>query len=74
LAVVGVVALLALAPAAQGAGPDVHYTHHSQTATASCSDGGGGFTVDANALFGQQTQVDAWNRGDHGTTCSVTPN
>jgi hypothetical protein len=49
------------------------YTAHSTTATVSCS-GGTGFTVDANALFGQQTETSAWNAGDHGTTCGATLN
>jgi hypothetical protein len=59
---------LAAAPAA-----DAAYTAHSTTATVGCS-GGSGFTVDANALFGQQTETNAWNAGDHGTTCGATLN
>ena len=61
---------LTMVPAAWA---DPQFTGHEQTATASCS-GGTGFVVDANALFGQQTETAAWNAGDHGTTCGVTLN
>jgi hypothetical protein len=74
-AIVAAVAALSLTivPAASAGNPGPHYTGHEQTATASCS-GGTGFVVDANALFGQQTETAAWNAGEHGTTCGVTLN
>ena len=61
-----------VSPASAGnLGP--HFTGHEVTATVSCS-GGSGFVVDANALFGQQTETAAWNAGEHGTTCGVVLN
>lgn len=60
-----------IAPTAWAGHPGPHFTAHSRTATVSCS-GGSGFTVDGNALFGQQTETAAWNAGDHGTTCGAT--
>jgi hypothetical protein len=70
--VLGAVVLsFAMAPAAWAGHPGPHYTGHEQTATVSCT-GGTGYVVDANALFGQQTETAAWNAGDHGTTCGVT--
>jgi len=72
--VVGVAALsLTMVPAAWAGHTEPHYTGHERTATVSCS-GGSGFVVDANALFGQQTETAAWNAADHGTTCGATPN
>ena len=40
------------------------------TATVSCS-GGSGFVVDANALFGQQTETAAFNAAPPEETCQV---
>ena len=48
------------------------FTAHSKTSTVSCG-GGTGFVVDGNAYFGQLTETAAWNAGDHGTTCGVSP-
>ena len=64
--------LIASLPATASAkhGDFEHYRAHTVTATASCS-GGTGFTVDGNAYFGQLTETNAWNAGDHGTTCGV---
>ncbi len=59
-----------VAPTALAGNPGPHFTAHSKTATVSCS-GGSGFTVDGNALFGQETETAAWNAGDHGTTCGA---
>ncbi len=70
--VAGVAALsLTMVPPASAGHSEPHYTGHERTATTSCS-GGTGFVVDANALFGQQTETAAWNAGDHGTTCEAT--
>ncbi len=70
--VVGVAALsLTVVPAAWAGHSKPHYAGHERTATVSCS-GGTGFVVDANALFGQQTETAAWNAGEHGTTCVAT--
>jgi hypothetical protein len=69
--VIGLAAAAALLIGLQAAPASAAYTAHSKTATVSCG-GGTGFTVDANAFFGQQTETAAWNAGDHGTTCGVT--
>jgi hypothetical protein len=55
------------------AGPaSAAFRAHTKTSTVSCS-GGTGYVVDGNAYFGQLTETAAWNAGDHGTTCGVSP-
>jgi hypothetical protein len=67
---VGTLVAAALAFSAPQAG--AAFTAHSKTSTVSCG-GGTGFVVDGNAYFGQLTETAAWNAGDHGTTCGVSP-
>ena len=65
-AVVALVASLALVPSTAGAA----YTGHSQTTTTQCT-GGSVIISDANALFGQQREAQAWNVVGHETTCEA---
>jgi Spy/CpxP family protein refolding chaperone len=68
--VAGIAALcLVVVPAAWADDPGADSPGH-QTATVSCS-GGSGFVVDANALFGQQTETAAFNAAPPEETCEV---
>ena len=72
--VVGIAALsVAMVPTAWGGHPGPHFTGHERTATVSCS-GGSFFIVDANALFGQQTETAHFNAAPPLFTCGVTLN
>ena len=68
---VGVAALsFTMVPAAWADDPRAHYTGHDQTATVSCTDVPP-FVVDANALFGQQTETTAFNATPQDSICVV---
>jgi hypothetical protein len=72
--VVGLAALsLTMVPAARAGNPGPHSTGHDQTATVSCT-GVSSFVVDANALFGQQTETAAFNAAPPDSTCAVELN
>jgi hypothetical protein len=72
--VVGVAALcLSIVPAASAHHSRPHFTGHERTATVSCS-GGSFFIVDANALFGQETETAHFNAAPPPDTCGVTLN
>jgi hypothetical protein len=63
---VAIGASLALIPATAGAA----YTEHSTRAVTTCT-GGSVIVADGNAFFGQSREAQAWNDGDHETTCST---
>jgi hypothetical protein len=63
---VALVVSIALAPGTAGAA----YTGHSTRAVTTCT-GGSVITADGNAYNGQSREAQAWNDGDHETTCST---
>ena len=65
-ATAALIASLVLVPSTAGAA----YTGHSTRAITTCT-GGSEIVADGNAYFGQSREAQAWNDGDHETTCST---
>jgi hypothetical protein len=63
---VALAASLVLVPSTAGAA----FTGHSTRAVTTCT-GGSVIVADGNAFFGQSREAQAWNDGDHETTCST---
>jgi len=63
---VALVVSLALAPSTAGAA----FTGHTTRAVTTCT-GGSQIVADGNAFGGQSREAQAWNDGDHETTCST---